>query len=989
MMNLSAKKITLWVAVFFFSKVIPHARSLKAVLPWGFLMGRKTSDWHKSNSCCAIWEALRVHSSVVVRRKVQVFLTLLLLSVPQVSGLLAVMPDGIKNAEKPLTERFSINLPAQSVAKSLNSLARQSGAQFLFSYDLAESRMAKPVVGQYTLPVAVELLLQGTGLKSDFDNGVLTISVSEEVNEPVDQEKTGSEKMTPKRGLFASLIALLAGSGQAVADDNDDFVFEEIIVTAQKRAQSLSDVPVAVSVLTSDVFESQALTNLTDALELTPNIEIVESANGAEVVMRGVSRGAVATLLDGVGQSSRESTFASPIADVERVEVLRGPQGSVYGRNAAGGVINYVTKAPSDEFEAQLRADFGNHEYRQFAGLINVPLVDDKLAMRINAYHEHDGGWIDNEIDGRTLESSKKYGVRGQLLFTPKDNFSARLMVQYNNNKPDSHASYYIQGSPVMDFWVATINNALGKNLPSINGDIFSGVANVDGSLSAQAENLQVQAHLTWDTDWASLMSITAYTKLDRSEDGLDIDVSALDMVKTDRTLDRSNFSQEFRLVSADSDTFEYVAGLYFERTTFDEHTDWFFGEDGDFILNALFSQQVAAGVNPFLPAPLLPTNGSPLFVSGTFNGLYDTDIIGGNTETYSAFANGTFKVNEKFHLTAGGRINRTNAARDELGLPVAFNLSESALPAYAAFAPFFPTAQTIPTAIAQSGPIDDVNETDWGASLKGTYFANDDMMLYASVTRGFSPGRISVVRVSDTENRVDQLPEEIVWSYEVGTKSSFLDNRLLLNSSLYFLDYSNFRTTTLVGANTEVSNAGTMHNYGFELEAIARPIPELTLNASLGYTHATYKSADGEDSLVACYLGQTAAEGCVGGSQVRTGKQVEGSARWNGNLGLTYRKDLKDDWQWFLSGDMSFRSSILRESDFDPRSTSAAYQRINARLGFENNAYSIIFWGRNLTNERYIINGFRAQLAGVTDGAYLGQPNQPRTYGVTLTARF
>ncbi|MBL4639136.1 MAG: TonB-dependent receptor, partial [Kordiimonadaceae bacterium] len=677
---------------------------------------------------------------------------------------------------------------------------------------------------------------------------------------------------------------MLAISTGSIAADNEDFTLEEIIVTAQKRAQSLQDVPIAVSAITSQTFDRQALLNLSEALELTPNIEVVENDSGANVILRGVSRGSVAILLDGVAQLGGATTFSSPITDIERVEVLRGPQGSIYGRNAAGGVINYITKAPSEEFEGSVKADFGNYGFSQYSGMLNVPVVEGKVSTRFNAFYEDRGGWVDNEFDGSKLESAEKYGFRGQILFTPNDNLSARFMVQYNNNKPSSHTAYYQTGSELMDFWVAHVNAGLGKNLPTIGNDAFSGTTNLDGGVSLSTKQTHAQAHLTWDDDWGTLLSITGYTDRNRKADNLDTDASALDLLVLDKEVDNTDFSQEFRFVSNTDGKLEYVAGLYYERETSDVTEITRFGEDGDYIASSLFGNAFATGINSAIGVPLLPTDFTPLFTTGSFLGIWDYDEDHSVKKTYAAYINATYKLTEKLHLTAGGRLSRVNDVRSELGIPTVYNLQQLAGPELAPFAAFVPDAFTIPGAAVQNVPIPVYKKTDWSAAVKGTYFVSDDIMVYGSVSRGFTPGRVSALRVNSTDIQIDELEPEVIWNDEVGTKTSLMDNRLQLNGSLYFLNYSNFRTFTLVDNAFQPADGGTMHNYGFELEAIARPIQGLTLMASVGYTNATYKDvARGGENRTGCYLGQSEANGCIDGTQLRTGQQVEGSAKWNG----------------------------------------------------------------------------------------------------------
>jgi len=899
--------------------------------------------------------------------------------------------------------KYQFDIEVMTASKSLQTIAMQTATPLLVSLDLVGSVQTNAVKGTYSLCFVLNQLLDGTGLVALIKNdGVITVEKSPAKK----REETSVVNQKDKTALLSSVsafIVALFGSASteayAAQADSNEMMFEEIVVTAQKREQTLQDVPVAVSVVSGAVIENQALVNLSEALELVPNIDVVERQSGAQVVMRGIARSSVAVLVDGIAQGSGLSTFDSPLADVKRIEVLRGPQGSIYGRNAAGGIINYITNEPGQEFEANLSAGIGNDGFYQVSGLINAPVVEDKVALRVNGYYSHEGGYVDNVLTGENLEKTDRYGFRAQVLFTPTTDFSVRLSAQYNRENSNGRLFYFSDGPEIVNFWSETLDNVRGTTTPRVATDPFSGEVTMDGSGRRKNREYQLHAHVSWEQDWGTLMSITSYQDGTEGNRGaaFESDYGPLDILTNRYSFAFTDFTQEFRLVSNTDGKFEYLAGLYYQRTTEDERSDLLTGVDGSYILSAQISQALAAGVNASLGFPVLPDacdrvnvvpGGCPVFFDPNVFApgtplVSETD---GNTlDTYAAFGNFTYKFNDKFHINGGARLSRVVENNTELSIPAVYNLQA------ATFAPFAPFAAFIPSEFGLFPGIDadrEYKKTDWSGTLKASYFASDNTTAYASVTRGFRPGSIITIRTANVlEN--DEVDPEIIWSYEAGLKTSFLENRLLLNAAAFYVDYTNFRTFIFNDRGNVPSDGGALRNIGFEVDMIARPAQYLTLRAAIGYTDAAYQQTDGADNTVQCYENQTEAEGCVDGNQVRTGRQAENAPHWSGNVGFEYRRPINSgDWQWFLSADMTFRSSIYRSSDFDPRSLSGSNQRVNARLGFQNEKYSVILWARNLTDERYVERG-SPDTTALLPGSYIVTPNRPRTFGVTAKVVF
>jgi len=309
---------------------------------------------------------------------------------------------------------YDINLPAQTVAKSLNSLSEQTGIPVLFPYDLAGNRRAKPVAGHYTLLQALDILLEGTGLSGGLsDKGVLMISPVESAT-PNDRGKD----MKRENGFFSKLIVSLAailtapagmaqgGAGQAKG------ALEEIVVTAQKREQSIQDVGMAITALGQDRLVDAQVQNIQDLQGMAPGLTLGESFGFAQIMVRGIGTDnpfaggdpSVAMHVDGVvtGQSSAQ---LGSLFDIQRIEVLRGPQGTLYGRNNTGGSINVITNKPTEDVSGYGRFTVGNHELFQFDGAVSGPLSE-QLLGRLAVKIVERGGYGENLFNGDQIDAN-------------------------------------------------------------------------------------------------------------------------------------------------------------------------------------------------------------------------------------------------------------------------------------------------------------------------------------------------------------------------------------------------------------------------------------------------------------------------------------------------------------------------------------------------------------------------------------------------------
>ncbi|MDB4032585.1 TonB-dependent receptor [Porticoccaceae bacterium] len=357
-----------------------------------------------------------------------------------------------------LANEFFISIPPLNAAEALNRLAKQTGAQLLYSYEQALTRKAHPVVGQYSVMDALTQLLKGSGLEGSLSNkGAITISDSEKVAHHNQRERMNmNNKTIAKKTLLAAAVGLFAASGAAVAQDQMNEgarahgVLEEVIVTAQKREQRLKDIPISISVLGGDELSVRGIADLADIGRAVPGVSVIDSGGRRSVNIRGIANGAGSTpltgfYLDEIPTLGGESGFSFDlpdlrIYDLERVEVLRGPQGTLYGQGSMGGTIRFITKDP-DLQEFGLKTDVtaaftdGGAPSQKIQGVLNAPVVNDEFGLRIAATFENEGGWVDQPATGlKDLNDANVANVRIKSLWRPTDNLDLELMAVIHRN---------------------------------------------------------------------------------------------------------------------------------------------------------------------------------------------------------------------------------------------------------------------------------------------------------------------------------------------------------------------------------------------------------------------------------------------------------------------------------------------------------------------------------------------------------------------------
>jgi iron complex outermembrane receptor protein len=630
--------------------------------------------------------------------------------------------------------------------------------------------------------------------------------------------------------------------------------------------------------------------------------------------------------------------------DTERVEVLRGPQGTLYGKNTAAGALNIISKAPVDVFEGEVQTVVGNYENLEFRGMVNLPVGDSGNAIRLSGYSVDRDGFDDNEYLNEEVNDADRWGVKGRGLLEMGGWGNVLVTTDYAEENSDCCApdilDYESAGS-TLGLPFSLLSEVTGEPLPPV--DPFDRELYFDepwlnevsvGGLAAEWNNEAGNAlGLTWLNAWRTY----------ENDSRFDGDFSPFVAVSGAAAVDLDQYSSEFRITSPEGEQFDYVAGLYFYYSEMD--TD---GETG-----------------------LLPFLGS-LFVGGSVfpEGAINFDSNRHETTSYATFGQVNWRFSEQWRLTLGGRV--THEEKDRKGTQVTEPATNLDAPPVAG-----------PDVVSD----DTRSETDFSPSLSISWFLRDDLMLYASASQGFKSGGFNQLRTAS--GAPAEFDDERSRNYEIGWKGEWLDRRLQLNGTFFYIDYDDFQAQGFDGTNITVRNAGSLESQGLELETVFVPNVNTTMGVAVGYNHAEYSDFDTGECTIAQVIELTGGNPLIPNTCVQdlSGEALDNAPEWTVSSFLQYDNQLVDNLGWFGRLEYNFTDDFYMAQDLDENLKNDATHIINARLGIygDSRRWEVTAWGRNLSDEEAYVIGFDVPV--VSGYAAINVP--PRTYGITLNYRF
>lgn len=630
--------------------------------------------------------------------------------------------------------------------------------------------------------------------------------------------------------LNTSVVALLFLITTTVANAQ---ILEEITVTAQKREQSLQDVAISVTAFSGDQISSLGFTNTVDIAQQTPGMLIRQiHPYNIGINIRGVSQNdfaghleaPIALYLDDAYVSSMGAVHGQ-IFDLERIEVLRGPQGTLFGRNATGGLAHYVSRRPTESFEGYGEFTYAEYDQIKFEGAVSGPLSENLLGRLSIATNKHDGVY-ENRI-GEDLRAAESYSARGQLVFKASEDLELHIKAAYSVDDTNGNAYVFApstfdasgRGVPIPAGVTGTflgivdlgdfVSDPITGPCPGCDpfgyiepdNDPHTGSHDVIGLFQREIYNLQ--GKVTWERDGFTVTSITDYFKM-HADNTEDLDASPFAAASFSGQEDREQFSQELRF-SGDTDQLSWTAGFYY--LDFDTLTGAFLSEDiGP--LTTIFFDSSAGAIAPAFNDPSLPFLTTGPFPPGFGFDAPASHVENIDTQSWAIFGHLEYKLSDQFTL-----IGALRYTEDDREMSIVYDNTAFGIPIVA-----LNPANT---------PGLDQSFNNVSAKAQINYTPNDDWLLYAGFTRGHKAGNFSASLFAPAS--VSEIPhdEEVLHSVEIGAKGTLMDGRLRLNASAFYYDYQDYQAPFFVNFSQVFSNLEA-EAYGAEVELVIRPSDSL-----------------------------------------------------------------------------------------------------------------------------------------------------------------
>jgi len=799
----------------------------------------------------------------------------------------------------------------------------------------------------------------------------------------------------------ASAVAALVATDYAYAQDAGD---GEIVVTATRRETRLQDVPIAVTPVTAEIIENSGIRDLQDLTSVAPGLVFTNAAaeTSATARLRGIGtegsnpglESAVGIFVDGVYRA-RNGVALTDIGEISQIEVLRGPQGTLFGRNTSAGLITVRTAGPDlSSFGGSAEVTAGDYSELRLGGAVYGPIVEDQLGFRLFASTGSRDGFIDTigpTGARRDVNDRNVWTVRGQLLWEPNPDVSLRLIADYSERDEECCAARIynaalLNGTPFLGSGAAAtfpapvtgIINALGGYGPGGlaalgNGSISDRTGFANRRYDQIIEDQGVSGELNWQLGDMTFTAITAFRDWNVLQ-SQDADFTAADIwFRDSATGDGFGFeifTQEFRLAGVNG-PLDWLVGVYYADET----------------LTRVDNLTLGALYREFFQAQLTPTLGGALAGSLTTGlnaaeGAGQRDRYEQTNESLAFFTHNIFEVTDRFEVTLGLRYTQEEKVfNGRYNTPFSGNaLRASTLTTLTGLGVPAATAGSVATTLyglpwlnsSLDGPalVRTREENEWSGIISGRYAFSDDVSAYVSYSQGYKAGGFNLDRDFDLD---PSFAAETVDAYEAGLKTRLLDGALILNTAIYYQEFANFQLNTFTGIQFIVASIPEVVTQGAEIDALWRtPIEGLSFQGGVAYTEAEYGAfAPGP-----------------GISNRLPNARLTNSPLWTATGAWTYERPVGDNLTGLVYVDSRYMSNIVSGSDLAPGKRQPEYFLVNARIGLSTNdeRWGVELWARNLLDEEYTVINFDQPLQTGSLAAFLGDP---RTYGVTLRTRF
>jgi iron complex outermembrane receptor protein len=755
--------------------------------------------------------------------------------------------------------------------------------------------------------------------------------------------------MSERKGPFvaaltvASAVQLILAAGVASAQSADGSL-EEIVVTAQRRDESAAKVPISISAFTSSAIETNQIQGVEDYVAKAPNLSISQGATRSGNVSTS-SHGLSIRGISNVGGDSTSygfyiddfnvtrATINPQLVDIARIEVLRGPQGTFFGRNASAGVISLTTNKPNELFGGDVALEYARFDALEASGTINVPVSERFMLRASGKYAQGDGYAKNTNPVGGTNGYEYKYG-RIAARFVPTDSLTIDLAATFNDEQQDDlgliSTGAYVPGA-IGGFLCSVVSAQCPHDTASGIYPQNRRYYNHNNPLRVEDDYQIYTANVVWQGEGVTFTSVTGYAETDFHRAG-ELDMGSLDVVNEDfEDIQKSMVSQEFRLQSNGEGRFRWIVGGILARDKHDEIESINFGTD---------------------PTTLETFGVFPHFI-------IELSTLKREITSKALFAEGSWGVTDRLTLTAGARWSEDKIDRHE-------------------------TKIDFESLLAPQGASDSWD--DISPKFAATFAVNNDTNLYATVAKGWKSGGINLELTTPTAP-VNKFNEETLWNYEIGIKSMLLDRRLQANLAAFLIDWEDVQVNAsrlivdedgALRSVTGVSNGAKARSQGLELGLTALPVPQLQLGLNVGYLDTEWKDFSGA---------------VTGFGEIDlTGQPLPKAPELTLSADGQYTMKLGSEWEGFLRAEFNHQDKQY----YDVNGTAGAllgarfpfqipaHDVWNFRVGASNDRYRIVAYVENAFDDEYYTSTYDF---GFTNGA--GVVPSFRTYGVRFTANF
>ncbi|MEM6301877.1 MAG: TonB-dependent receptor [Pseudomonadota bacterium] len=767
-------------------------------------------------------------------------------------------------------------------------------------------------------------------------------------------------------------------------------VLEEVMVTAQLRAESALDVPISIAAVDGERIGDLAITNLQELTTYIPNVNINSGALTPNLFIRGIGSGtnagfeqSVGMYIDGV-YAGRASLSAVPITmDLERVEVLKGPQGILFGRNAIAGAISITSAKPSDEFEGSVEALWApDHNEQQYNLMVSGPLSD-TLAGRLAVRHDSLDGWWSDVTQNEDGPNFDNLYARGSLRWDASDTVTVDAKYEVGDFLSSNNPGVIYQS----DF--AGQENFAGTVPFPVVSERDQGASDAPNARDVETDVFALTVN--WDLDFATFTSISAYSGYTRIDES-NTDLAATAALNRNSEEEYDQYSQEVRLVSNGEGSLDWILGGYYQQADLEVRR---INTDLDFALSGPIS----------VPALVIVDGADPV-----------TQLFDQEAESWAVFGQGTWSASETLRFTAGVRyqeerkdLDKVNPSNPALG----FRLGPNVL-----FANPF-TGEL--TSDVRSHTFRGLERNDDGVTFtfNTQWYPTEETMLYASVSTGFKAGGFDesysgageTIRLGNpltgeptgevnpgVDPSVLEYEDEQVVSYEIGAKMILLQGAAELNVAFFQTEYEDLQVSSLVGDVFRVSNAGEATSRGLEIDGRAILSEQFTIAASVAYLDASYDTFTGATCTIPQAADPVNNPGCLRpdgtniapgetGGQDLSGETLTYAPEWSANINAVYTVPLTPALDLRTSVDLNFRDEFFSALDLDPNTVHEAYTQLNVRMSLASTdgKWSVSLIGKNLTDE--VTYAWRNDVAFTNSNSYFAIAERPLS--IALQGRY